>query len=499
MLLIADETKAIALAGVMGGQNTEINSQTADVLIESAYFKPQNIRATSKKLELRTESSYRFERGADLGITDWASQRAVDLILQTAGGQLAEGVVDAYVRRPEPNQITLRHVKARELLGIEIPVQKQIDSMRKLGLSLVGAEHGAFNTFRVPSFRVDLKREVDLIEEIARLYGVDRIPASAPRGAIGSNPYDAVHDELLDARRILTGLGLHEAQGQTLVSATIAQARLGIAPAGQTEPLIRLENPLSSEMDALRPSLLIGLLDALRHNVHHKSHDLGFFEIGRVFAQKEQREQRRLGIALTGQRHPTFWSGDDRKARFDIYDLKGVLEEFFDQFGVRGLTYSRRAESTALFLESATIQLGNQAVGELGQLRPGLAKEYDLRDAVFLAELDMEMLLARRSRSKAFKALPLFPSIQRDVAMLLPEGTSHEAVLGVVKRARIDQLESVELFDIYRGQNVPAGQKSVAYSFTYRSADRTLTDNEVNAAHQKIVEKLKQELQAVIR
>ena len=341
-LLIADETKAIALAGIMGGQNTEINVETADVLIESAYFKPQNIRATAKKLELRTESSYRFERGADLGITDWASRRAAQLILQTAGGQLVHGVVDAYPKRLSPVEITMRHIKVRELLGVEISVKDQIDYLQRLHLGLVGAEHGSFNTFHVPSFRVDLKREIDLIEEIARLYGVDRIPATPPRGAIGSNPYDVVHDELAEVRRILIGLGLFEAQGQTLISETAAQMQ-GVADGTE----LRLANPLSSDMSVLRPALSPGLIEALRHNVHHRTNDVALFEIGRVFLNKDgaPREERRLALALTGRRSPPFWSGAERDAKYDSYDLKGILEEFFDQIGIRAVGYSRRADS----------------------------------------------------------------------------------------------------------------------------------------------------------
>lgn len=176
-----------------------------------------------------------------------------------------------------------------------------------------------------------------------------------------------------------------------------------------------------------------------------------------------------------------------------------MLEEFFEQFGVRGLTYNRRADSTTLFLESATIHLGKFQVGELGQLLPGLAKRYDLRDAVLLAELSLDTLLARRNPAKSFKALPAFPSIRRDVAMLVPEATSHDAVLQIVKQAKPANLESVELFDVFRGKNVAAGQKSMAYAFTYRSAERTLTDAEATAAHQKLVEQFKAKLQAVVR
>src|ERR1017187_625674 len=340
MLLIADETKAVALAGVMGGQNSEINLSTADVLIESACFKPQNIRATSKKLELRTESSYRFERGADIGICDWASRRAAQLILETAGGTLAPGVVDAYPAPFEPKQIALRHTQTDAVLGIAVPVEQQIESLQRLGLEIdtaagIGPSTGMrmphTTVFRVPSFRVDLKREIDLIEEVARLYGVDKIPATAPRGAIGTNAYDAVHDQLADARRILTGLGLFEAQGQTLISDTAAKLMPGNA-------LVPLSNPLSSDMNVLRPSLLPGLLDALRPNLSHKTYDVALFEVGRVFnvaqasapagsagvspAGCTTREERRVAIASTGQRASLFWSGDGRDAKFDVYDLK---------------------------------------------------------------------------------------------------------------------------------------------------------------------------------
>ncbi len=514
MLLIADETKPVALAGVMGGQNSEINLNTADVLIESAYFKPQNIRATSKKLELRTESSYRFERGGDVGICDWASRRAARLILETAGGELAEGVVDAYPKPAELKQVTLRPHKVNELLGIELTPEQVEAYLCQLELKVVGRKPRPVDaaqaapepvTFRIPTFRVDLKRETDLIEEVVRLHGVDKIPATPPRGAIGTNAFDKVHDELADARRILTGLGLHEAQGQTLISDAAATLVAG-------GPLAPLANPLSSDMNVLRPSLLPGLLDALRHNLSHKNYDLALFELGRVFqgvrvetsqppssTPGRPTEERRIAIALTGQRHPLFWSGVERETQCDIYDVKGLLEEFFEQFGLRGLTYTRRPESTTLLLESATILLGKYQVGEVGQLLPSLAKQYDLRDAVLLAELNLDLLLARRNTTKAFKPLPAFPPIRRDVAMLLPETVSHEAVLQVVKQTKPANLESVELFDVFRGKGVPPGQKSKAYAFTYRNSERTLTDTEVNAAHEKLVTQLKERLRAVLR
>lgn len=525
MLLIADEQKGIALAGVMGGQNTEINDNTKDVLIESAYFNPTNIRRTSKTLGLRSESSYRFERGADVGICDWASQRAAQLILETAGGQLAESVVDAYPKPAALKQISLRHQKVGELLGVSISAEEQIRLLKNLGLqpvssgtahvplvqahpdtttllnkSAVTGSEGATATFEIPTFRVDIKREVDLIEEIARLHGVEKIPATPPRGAIGANAYDSVHDQIAEARRILAGLGLNEAQGQTLIGN--AESRT------PSESLVALANPLSSDMDVLRPSLLPGLIHSLRHNVSRKNYDVAMFEVGRIFqraagvppaGQASVKEERRIAIAITGQRNPLFWSGGEREAKFDVYDLKGLIEEFFDQFGLRGMTYNRRPESTELFLESATIQLGKQQLGEFGQLVPALAKKYDLRDAVFLAELNLDLLLARRNPNKSFKSIPSFPSIRRDVAMLVPEATTHDAILQVVKQTKPANLESVELFDVFRGKNVPEGQKSLAYAFTYRNSEKTLTDAEATAAHEKLVEQFKKVLQATVR
>ncbi len=502
-LLIADEQKAIALAGVMGGQNTEINDQTVDVLIESAYFKPQNIRFTSKKLGLRTESSYRYERGGDIGVCEAASRRAVELILQTAGGTLAAGIVDACPAPIQPKQITLRHQKVADLLGVELHPARIEEYLSQLELKVVGRKpqpvgEGAGSepvTFRIPTFRVDLKREIDLIEEVARLYGIDKIPATPPRGAIGTNPYDAVHDQLAEARRILAGLGLFEAQGQTLISDTSARLATAAAP-------VPLANPLSSDMNVLRPSLLPGLLDSLRNNLRHRNSDVALFEVGRVFLPGnggQVQEERRVAIALTGLRNPLFWSGAERDAKYDVYDLKGLLEEFLEQFGLRGLSYSSREQSTALFLESAGIQLGKLAIGELGQLLPVLAKQYDLRDAVLLAELNLDQLLARRNAAKTYKAVPAFPAIRRDLALVLAETVTHDQVLQVVRQTKPANLESVELFDIFRGKNVAAGQKSVAYAFTYRSGEKTLTDNEVNGAHEKLVKDLTSKLGATIR
>ena len=459
MLLIADETQPLALAGVMGGKNSEIHDGTVQVLLESAYFKPQNIRATAKKLELRTDSSYRFERGGDVGVCDWASRRAAQLICDLAGGQLLGHALDDYTPAATAMPITLHFSKTQALLGVAIPHPEQIASLTRLGLKLVEQTPGIC-TFAVPTWRVDLKREVDLIEEIGRLYGIGQIPATPPRGALGTNAFDAVYDQIAEARRILTGLGLNEAQGQTLISNSEFQI--------SNVETVALANPLSSDMNILRPSLLPGLIHSLRHNVSHRQQDVALFEIGRVFmnANGQPKEQRNVAIALTGQRALPFWSGGERNAKWDAFDLKGLLEEFLEQFGLRGMVFARH-ESPNFFLEAAAVTLGGKLpVGELGQLLPALAKKQDLRDAVFLAELNLDLLLAKRNTAKSFKTLPPFPSSRRDVAMLVPETVTHEDVLQAVKQSKAANLESVALFDVFRGVGVAEGRKSLAYAFT---------------------------------
>lgn len=502
-LLIADEQKGIALAGVMGGKNTEIRPSTTDLLIESAYFAPTNIRRTSKALGLRTDASYRFERGADIGVCDEASLRCAQLILETAGGTLADGAVDAYPAPAAPRQVTLRHAKANELLGLNLRPEEMEFFLGQLGLKPVNRQPRPVDddsppapaTFVIPTYRVDLKREADLIEEIARLHGVDKIPATPPRGALGAHPFDDVYDQHAEVRRLLNGLGLDEAQGQTLVSS----AECGMWNA----ELTLLANPLSSDMDALRPSLLPGLLDTLRHNATRRNGDISLFELGRVFnraADGSVKEGWRVALALTGARQRTFWAGAERDAKCDLHDLKGILEEFLERLGLGGITYTQRPAATALFLESAALTLGGKLpLGQLGELQPALARRHDLRDAVLLAEVDLDRLLARRNTARSFKPLPQFPVVRRDVAVIVPEAVTHDAVLQVVRQTKPANLEQVELFDVFRGHPVPAGQKSLAYAFTYRATDRTLKDDEVNAAQAKLVEAFRNSLGAALR
>lgn len=493
MLLIADETRGIALAGVMGGLNSEINDQTTDVLIESACFKPESVRRTAKKLDCRTDASYRFERGSDPDICNWASRRAAQLILQTAGGTLCKGVVETYPGQKDPKVLALRFHKTNQLLGIALEPERQIALLESLELKCLQQDADSCQ-MQCPSWRVDLKGEIDLIEEITRLYGVNRIPSTPPRGAHGNHPYDAIHDLLAEARALLTGLGLYETQGQTLIAEAAAQR--------VASEVVALEYPLSADMNVLRPSLLPGLLDVLQHNINHRVNDLALFEIGRVFLQEKDAhiEARRLSMAWTGKIESSFWKEGFKGRSLDIFDAKGTIEVFLDQFGMRGLGWRHEAcTSTDFMVEKGSLILGKHVLGSLGQLHPGIAKEYDIKSEVFLCELDLDRLLSMRVRQRSFKALPTFPSIRRDLAMLVSEETTHAEIEKTIRKAKPVHLESVDVFDMFRGEHVPQGKKSLGYSLTYRSTEKTLTDKEVEQDHAKVLAALQGQLGAEMR
>src|SRR5882724_10344011 len=337
MLVIADAKRAVALAGVMGGKESGISEQTTDVLLESAWFLPSSIRKTSKQCGLSSDSSYRFERGADIGQVIWASNRAAQLIQQLAGGQIARGIIDTLAKPIEKRRVRCRYAQMNRLLGVEVPAEAVKKIFAGLSLSLVSSDAQSCEV-EVPTFRVDLEREVDLIEEVCRIYGVEKIPAKIQSARPVVSEFDAQWDTRAKVRQVLTALGFHEAQNQTL---------------GEQGDL-KLQNPLSADQHALRSSLVPGLLANLRTNVSRHQFDVRLFEIGRVFAA-DGKESLRLALAVTGAREPQSWETGVRDAKLDYYDVKGALEE-----------------------------LGISVNAEIKQISPAQAKKLDLRDAVYV-------------------------------------------------------------------------------------------------------------------
>ena len=437
MLVIADADRAVALAGIMGGKNSEINSATTDVLLESAWFAPGNIRKTSKRLGLASDSSYRFERGADIGGVIWASNRAAALLQQLAGGQVCRGLTDILAQPIVKRRIECRYSQVNRLLGIDVPPATVKRIFTGLGLDLIS--DGSPLIVAVPTFRVDLEREVDLIEEVCRINGVENIPAKMLPASPAISEFDGRWDARGQIRTKLTALGFNEAVNQTMVDA-----------GG-----LKLQNPLNAEMTALRQSLVPGLLTNLRTNISRHQYDVKLFEIGRVFSRCGG-EALHLALAVTGRRTTGDW---ERTEKVDYLDLKGALAEL-------GLTT------------------------EIHEISAVLAKKQDLRDAVYWVEVEFSALPV--AAEKQFRELPKFPAVVRDVALVLDEGVPHAVVTAEIAKNQNKFLEKVALFDIFRGGSIPTGKKSVAYSLTFRAVDRTLTDVEVNDAHERIKRQLQQ-------
>ncbi|NQU10129.1 phenylalanine--tRNA ligase subunit beta [bacterium] len=491
MLVIADAAHAVALAGIMGGKNSEINDGTTDVLLEAAYFHPPGIRRTSKQLGLASESSYRFERGTDIEGLLWASDRATALIQQLAGGRVSRGLVDALARPVVRRRVSCRYAQVNRVLGIEVPPATVRRIFTGLGLTIIGSATGAVEV-EVPSFRVDLEREVDLIEEVCRIHGVDQIPSRMqPVAAVAVSAFDARWDAHALVRDILTALGYHEALNQTL----------GVNGA------VKLQNPLSVDQGVLRAALVPGLLGNLRTNVSRHQHDLRLFEIGHVFAA-DGRETLHLALVVTGRRDPHSWEAGAREALLDFHDVKGALEELADQLAVVGLDIGAADPAVAGAAtvapppdapQAAGVRVGDQRAGAIWQVPPATARALDLRTPVCVAELELEPLLAARSADRQYTELPKFPAVVRDMALVVDEGVPHGDIVAAIAQQRTNILERVELFDIFQGGTIPTGRKSLAYSLTFRAPDRTLTDAEVNTAHQELKRRVQQVVPCAIR
>ena len=394
--------------------------------------------------------------GRILGGVIWASNRAAQLIQQLAGGQMARGIVDTLTKPIEKGRVRCRYAQVNRLLGIEVPPETVKTIFTGLSLKVTAADGNGCEV-EVPTFRVDLEREVDLIEEVCRIHGVEKIPARMQPAFAAVSRFDGQWNARTRVRQTLAALGFHEAQNQTLVD----------------QGDLKLQNPLTADQQALRSSLVPGLLANLRTNVSRHEYDVRLFEIGRVFAG-DGKESLRLALAATGRREPESWETGVRDAKLDYYDVKGALEEL-------GAT------------------LGVLVKAEIKTISPVQAKKLDLRDAVYVAEIELDPLLAVEEGEQTFRELPKFPAVVRDVALVVEEGVQHGDVVVAITKNPNKFLERVELFDIYRGSSIPTGKKSMAYSLTFRAADRTLTDAEVNGAHEQLKRSLLQTLKCEIR
>lgn len=486
MLVIADHAGPVGLAGVMGGANSEIGPETRLVVLESANFRAGSIRRTARALGLQTEAARRFERGLDPGLTLPSAARATQLMVELADGRPAAGAIDLYPEPEQPRRITLRLRDVEGLLGKRYTREEVVGVLESLDFQVEGDADTLSVT--VPGHRRDVERKADLIEEVARITGYDAIPEVIFQGQIPAPKID--RDRLLveRAKLALVGCGCQEVITYSLVSPHQA-AQLDVRAAwppkdGAPSPLIRVANPMSVEQSALRQTLLGSLLETLSANLRHRER-VWCFELARVYLPPLDplpREPRRLTLALAGLRRPRSWAEPPEAT--DFFDLKGVVEQLLQALGVHGAAYRPIEHPTLQPGRAAEVVIGPPGapvvLGVLGQVHPRVAERFDLEShAVQVAELDFEALVAAATEELSTTALPRFPSLQMDLALIVDEAISQARVLEELRQAGGELLEDVRLFDVYRGAPIPAGQKSLAYTLTFRAPDRTLTDEEV--------------------
>jgi phenylalanyl-tRNA synthetase beta chain len=501
MLVIADEAGAIALAGVMGGAETEVSPATQRVLLESANFDFISIRRTMRALDLPSEASYRFSRGIHPEMVRPAAERAADLMRQYASAVVCKGIVDCYPAPLAPRVIDLKLSEVRRLLGMDMPLAECAQVLQALEFKVEVVGPDALRA-TAPPHRLDIEEgPADLIEELARLHGYDRLPATLLADQLPpqlGNPALTFEEKVRD---LMVNVGLQEVITYALTTPE-REAPLALP----TAEYVTLKNPISSDRTVMRHSLLTGILEVTANNLRHTD-DVRLFEIGSVYLPRADTklpdEPRRLGIVLCGKRQPEFW-GDAAKgptAALDFFDFKGLLEALADQLHLEQVAY-RPAPNVAMLHpgQAAELVVGGKVIGVFGQMHPKVAEAFGLGGRqVLVGELDLDALRAALPARYLYKPVPRFPAALRDIAVIVDESVPAERVAREIRAAGGDLLRDLRLFDLYRGESIAAGHKSLAYALTYQAEDRTLTDKEVDKAHKKIEDRLKHVLQAQIR
>lgn len=502
-IVICDNVGPIALAGVMGGENSEVQDSTVDILLESAYFDPISVRRTSKRLGIHTEASHRFERGADVDIVPIALDRAISLIQELAGGTVAAGLIDNYPQPLFKRKVTVTLARTNQLLGLNLT----LDDIESLLNSIeLDTEHTEIDGQKalvatIPMSRHDLEREVDLIEEIARLNGYDNIPTTMPISRVVRMAKDS--RQLLTAalRDAMVSQGFSEIINYSFTSPT-AWNKINLNDDDTRRDTIKILNPLTEEQSIMRTSLVPAMLETVARNLSYRSHDLSLFELRPVFTVQQGKvqpiESLRICAAITGKREIEGWSQSD--ADVDYYDLKGTVESVCQQLNVAPLRAELDGQQPYLHPgKSCRLYHDNTLLGVMGEIHPQVQENYDIDQVVYLVDLDMSALQSIKKIEKSFKPISRFPDSYRDSAFLFDEDVSAQQLFEVLAKVKVKNLDDVTLFDLYSGKGVPEGKKSLAIRARYRSMDKTFTDDEINAMHAKIVKSLQKNLGAEIR
>ncbi|MCD6526387.1 MAG: phenylalanine--tRNA ligase subunit beta [Desulfuromonas sp.] len=502
-VVICDGEGPVALAGIMGGGNSEVQDTTTDILLESAYFNPILVRRTSKRLGIHSESSHRFERGADVDIVPVALDRAMSLIQQLAGGDVAAGVIDAYPQQLGKRQVQITAARTNALLGLDLSLERIEKLLNSIELptekSEFDGQQGLLVT--IPMSRHDLEREVDLIEEVARLNGYDNIPVTMPVSRVVRRLKDDRQSFTRALRDAIVAQGFSEIVNYSFIS-PLAWDKIALPADDSRRTTVKVLNPLTEEQSIMRTSLLPAMLETVSRNLAYRSQDLSLFELRPIFTvvdgECQPVETLRLCAAMTGRKEREGWAQND--AKVDFYDLKGAVESICEQLNLPVLRAEVDGEQPYLHPgKSCRLYHGKVIVGTLGELHPQVQDNYDIDQPVYVVDLDVAALLSTQNGVKTFQPISRFPDGYRDSAFLFDEEVSAQQLFDVVSKVKVKNLDDVILFDMYSGKGVPEGKKSLAVRVRYRSIEKTLTDDEINTMHAKIVKSLTKNLGAELR
>jgi len=502
MLLICDSERPIAVAGVMGGINSEVTDTTTNILLESACFNAVSIRKTARKLNLSTDASYRFERGVDPGGTINALNRAVHLICEIAGGEIPEDGIDVYGGQKPLNTQTLRISRTNTHLGINLNSKKMAALLESIGISCQSKDHDTL-LVTSPSFRIDIEREADLMEEIARLHGYNNIPVTLPKVNLSYPEQDSNRLKRNNLSLALTSMDYTEAINYSFVSEKHFDL-LSLSETDKRRQKVPLLNPISEDQSIMRTMLLPTLLENVKRNISFQKTAIKMFEIGKVFIPVAENrlpvEKTRLTAVLTGNRHGENSALYHKHVPVDIFDAKGCVEFILSVLGLSCGTDTKhihfkqpgeeQCESYSDPAYSLILHNNNQIIGTLGKIRNRVLKNFGIKYPVFYYDLDYDALCNLETSSRKFTPLPVYPSVKRDIALIVPVSVSSGELLDVIRTSRDKLIESSEIFDIFQGNKIEKGFKSVALSITYRSQTKTLTEKNVEKSHSKIVRML---------
>ncbi len=489
MLVICDENKPAAVAGIMGGGSSEVDNSTSEILLESAYFNPVSIRRTARRLKLSTDASYRFERGIDPQGTIKALNRAISLMVRYSGAEISGSIVDCRNTLPETQPIQLRVQRTANLLGDDFTLEEISNMLNAIEVTSTEIDKDTL-LVTPPSFRVDLEREIDLVEEVARLKGYNEIPTTLPTVPMAFS--SQAEDRLLRRRisHLMTGLGCSEAINYSFTDPADF-AKLTLDENDHRRRTIKIMNPLSEEQSIMRTTLLPGLLENTRHNINHQNNDLKIFEIGKVFlpvdGQEQPLEEQHISAVFSGRRQldgPPVHFGT---TPFDIYDAKGIIENILNEIRLEAhfiIDSDAPYSSSGQFL---TIESAGKYLGELGKFSPTVLKAFGIKEEIYFLDLNLDKVGTAQTAGIKFKPLSRFPAVKRDLAIIIDNGIGAGEIVEAINNEGFKHLQRVEIFDIYQGNPISEGQKSVALSLTYHSDKNTLKDKAVAKIQNKII------------